>query len=141
MRTVCLELEAVDVHNEEEDAAPLHVFQEPVAHPEVVAGPLYQSRQVRQRHPPEVGEVTGGQVGLDRGERIAGYLGTCSGDCFQQRALAGIGKTHKPNVRYQLQVKLDAPPLASDATVVGVPGASWASFCHQDGVLLPDEVP
>ena len=39
---VRLELEAIDIHDEEEYAASLHVFQEPVAHPQVVAGSLYQ---------------------------------------------------------------------------------------------------
>ena len=43
MGTVRLELEAIDVDDEEEDRAPLHMLQELVSHAQVVAGALYQS--------------------------------------------------------------------------------------------------
>ena len=44
--SVNFKLETVDVHNEEEEAAPLHVLEKLVTHPEVVARPLNEPRQI-----------------------------------------------------------------------------------------------
>ena len=138
--TVCLELEPIDIHNEEEDAASLHVFEEPVAHADVVAGSLYQAWQVRQSHPPEVREVAGSEVWLNGSEGVAGDLGTGSGDCLQQGALARVREAYKPDVCDELEVQLDTLLLASDAAVVCLPGPPRTAPGHQQSVVVSQQV-
>ena len=140
MGTVRLELEAIDVDDEEEERASLYMLQELVSHAQVVAGALYQSWQVRQCHPPQVGEVAGCDVWLYGGEGVARNLGAGAGYRLEQCALTSVGKTYKADICDELEVQLDTPPLPLDAAVVRVSGPPRPPPRHQDGVVVLHEI-
>ncbi len=72
------------------------------------------------------------EVRLQRGERIVGDFGLRRGDARNQRGLAGIGKSHQPDVGQQLQFQAQALKVAGLA--VFVLRRSLVRGCREAGV-------
>ena len=96
--------------------------------------------QVGQLKPSEVGELHYPDVGLQCSEGVAGDLGASAGYRLEQGALTSVREADKTNISDQLEVELDRPSLASEATVLGVSGSPGASPGHEDAVILPHQV-
>ena len=69
---------------------------------------LDEPGDVGEDQTPHVAELGDSQIGVKRGEGIAGDLGPRGGESRQQRGLAGIRKPDEPRVRKEFQLEVDA---------------------------------
>ena len=101
-----------DVHQLQQGAAALHVFQEAVPQARALGSPLDQPRQVRQAQGaalPQVGDAEQGHEGC---EGVVGHLRPGGGDRGEEGALAGVGQANQTHVSEQLEFQAQVPTLS-----------------------------